>query len=396
VSAVRTVLAGVAASLFAAGAFAGTYYNTANCSVALGCNAGVPDADLSQIINKDGIVYPPSFVAPPGTSANVRVCVVSAFGTGLDEAAAWAADKWNQLIPKTENCFHCTSNEDGEMFTSKYNLASTVLHELGHCAMALDHTTLIISEAVPPTPVPPRHPTSWTVSYDGSRLLTNSGTDLVRGSKDDTQGPVPGNSTKNVFWFRIADNDPVKIDATPIDISTFSYDPTLLAGAAGTWPANANRAVTTSGPPGGGAPAIAGVRETVAIMNDGLNMTQVFFDLTADEVNMVKMSRTGINRAIGGGDDNSIGITLVSCAGAYDVKVVVGTPIIPGVLAECDARTGYVFPAAPHPPAQDYKLVGPYDLVVNAAFASSFDFRIPVFWNGFEIGSTDNWSSAVP
>ncbi len=324
---------GLAGSLIAGVVHAGTYFRTAECTIDLGCDPGHPATDGSVIINRNGIVYPPSFNPTPGMSTNVKVCVESAFGTALDEAVAWAAEKWNALVPKTENCLRCTRNEDPDPFSGPYSLASTVLHELGHCAMRIDHTTLIIGdETLPPVPPPARDYSSWTVSYDGARIGLNNGTDDVRGSKDDMQLAGGGGVAVNVFWFRIADNDPAVIDATPIDISTFSYDQLLLTGAAGTWPANANHWVTTGGPsiPG---PAISGVRETVAVMSDLQGATQVRFDLTADDVNTVKMSRTGIDRTIGGGDDNTIGIDLVSCAGIWDVKVVVGTTGNPGNLA---------------------------------------------------------------
>jgi len=382
------IAAGLAVSFVAGSAQAGTYYSTADCTIALGCDPGRPATDQTVIINRNGIVYPASFSPIGGTSSNVKVCVESAFGTHLDEAVAWAVEKWNALVPKTENCLRCTRNEDADPYTGPYSLATTVLHELGHCARALDHTTLIIGdEWLPPVPPPPRKYSSWTVSYDGARIGLNDGVDNIRGSKDDMQLAGGGGVAVNVFWFRISDNNPVATDATPIDITTFSYDQLLLSGGAGTWPANANRWVTTD-PLGIGAP------ETVAVMSDLQGMTEVMFDLTADDVNMVKMSRTGIDRVIGGGDDNTIGIELVSCAGSWDVKVLAGTPTITGALGECASGVDFVFPLDPHHSAQAYKLLSGVNLTINNA--QNWDFGIPLFWNGFESETTNHWSSVSP
>ena len=129
-------------------------------------------------------------------------------------------------------------------------------------------------------------------------------------------------------------------------------------------------------------------------MSDTQSRTSAFFDLTADDVNMVKMSRTGIDRTIGGVDDHAIGIDLVSCAGAWDIKIKVGTTVLPTSLGECTAPVDFVFPGGPHSSAQDYKILGPTTLVLRNTVA--WELGIPVFWNGFESGTTNHWSSVTP
>lgn len=384
---------GIAGTLMAVTSQAGTYSRTSVCSIDVACHPGVPDEDQGVIINADGVVYPISYL-PAGTSPNLKVCIEAGFSGALVPIAEWAIEKWNALAPTTENCLGCKRNEipDPDPDGPK-SAASTLLHELGHCAMGLGHTTLIIGEPLPITPPPPRKHTSWTMSYDGARIGLTIGADNIRGSFDDLQfGPGMGQPfATNVFWFRTQDNNPVIIDSTAIQSTTYTYDMDQLPSGHN-WPANANHWVTTD-------PLLGFAPETVAVMTDTQRTGEVKFDLTADDVNMVKMSRTGVDRLVGGVDDHQIQIDVVPCTGAEDFKIRVGATVSSSNLAECSVFMGFVFPNDPHGSAEAYKLLRTEG--VNAAKITLnedkvWDLRIPLWWNGFESGTTNHWSDVEP
>jgi len=134
---------------------------------------------------------------------------------------------WNTLMSETENCKNCLllddepSNQNPEDF---FDLTSILLHEVGHCAMGLGHTNW--------------PGTSFTATQ--SAVAIDEGTDMVRGSHDDSVTPFPG--SRVVHWFREADNNPIIIDGTPIDGATYTRRfQDFPAGSS--WPANANRDV---------------------------------------------------------------------------------------------------------------------------------------------------------
>jgi len=56
-----------------------------------------------------------------------------------------ALDVWNSLTPTTGNCFGCITSEEAAgmrgMSPVLSDLEGTVIHELGHCGLGLDHTT---------------------------------------------------------------------------------------------------------------------------------------------------------------------------------------------------------------------------------------------------------------
>lgn len=132
--------------------FGGTYSGTVICNTTTGCNPDTPVSGLpGEIINPGGITYPISFLPAGTTSPNVRFCVEDAFGGKLSQAVQWAVGKWNALVPAVNNCVRCLPEEVLDPFGGDYNLASTVLHEIGHCFVPLTHTTLIIDTDDPGT-----------------------------------------------------------------------------------------------------------------------------------------------------------------------------------------------------------------------------------------------------
>jgi hypothetical protein len=384
------------------GAFAGVYLGTADCSLAAGCApAEVWDAPPGSIVNHTGITYPVTFVANGVSSPNVKICVEDPFDGKLTAAVAWAIDKWNGLQPTVHNCANCLSEEAffagavGVLGTAN-NLPSVVLHELGHCAIGLGHPQLIIdtddpdncTSNPPPPPLTCREITSFTVSYGGSSNFMGllDGADDVRGSKDDTQeAQGPGLAT-NVHWFRRSDNDPVIIDSTVIDSQTYSAGVAfgdLPVGSS--YSANANLGVSR----------LLGDVNTVSVMKTTLTHGVGFFGLSADDVNMVKMSRTGLNRLVGGtpNDDHAIALELVSCSSAHDIKVNTAD-LGAGVGGRCASLVVFVDPNDNPANAKNYKVYVP-SITLNSS-PSIWDFGAPMFYGHFDEGHFNDWDAVQP
>lgn len=119
---------------------AGTYLGTTACDPTTFCQVGRTQAAPQQNITPFGIVHPIGF-DQAGGSIQVRICVDSIPATGLEAATQWAVDLWNDLQARTESCFRCRDFEEGEPSPPSvpYELTSLLVHELGHCALALDH-----------------------------------------------------------------------------------------------------------------------------------------------------------------------------------------------------------------------------------------------------------------
>ena len=373
-------------------ALGGTFLGTVDCSLEMGCRDMRPvSGSPEEIIDPRGVTYPLTFVPAGVTSPNLKVCIQEGFDGNLSKAVEWAVGKWNALVPAVNNCVNCTTQEVGVTQFGPFNLSSVVLHELGHCAMGLGHTTLIIDTAddpntcsnPPPPPALCREFASFTVSYGGTSNFNGllAGPDQVKGSKDDTQLAQGGGRATNVHWFRRSDNNPVVVDVVPIDAATYSPALNELP-LDSSYTANSNVGVG----------ALLGNSQTTTVMARFQNTTSVYFDLSADDVNTVLMSRTGLNRQIGpaggGNDDHSIQMTVVSCEVAHDIEVRAGT-LEDDVLGDCDVDVDYLLPEEPHTNVVDYKLVGAGVITLNSTGPSIWSFEIPIFHGGFESGALD-------
>ena len=384
---------------------AGTYAGTVDCSLAVGCAPGHPASNPTANIDKRTITYPLTFSQNGVSSTNLRACIAAdGFGGNLTKAVEWAVEKWNARIPYPNNCKGCKPQELGDDgVPPPDHLPSTVLHELGHCAMALGHTTLVIDTAddpdtctnPPPPPASCREFTSFTVSYNGTSNFggLTAGADGVKGSKDDTQLNVGGMGQKadNVHWFRRADNDPLVWDLTQIDSGTYSPALNELPGGS-SYTANANIGVG----------ALLGQPHSESVMMRTRANQAVYFELSADDVNMIDMSRTGLNRVVGplGGanDDHAIEIEIVSCASAHELEI--GTVDLgEGLLGGCDARPDYLYSGA----VIDYHLIGQaatpgvLHLALNTNASVSWNFDIPLFYGSFDSGDFDlGWTEIFP
>jgi hypothetical protein len=366
---------------------AGSYAHTAECDTTSGCSVGHPTSATGNNINPQSVVHAKVF-QQAGGNLTLAVCTDALPGSGLSEAVSWAIEVWSALAARTENCFNCATWEEGAPPGSaghKPVLATTVLHEFGHCALGLDH--------------PDRN---WDVSNDGTYEATSftrswnaqpngiqDGVDDIRGSYDDTQQAAFGQLAESVSWFRKTDNDPIVVDSTIIDTSTYSRSVASNLPSGHTWAANANRAVAES----------LGHPTTQAVMYAAAAAGLLYNGLSADDVSMVKMARAGADLTAATGDDYTLQFSLVSCAGTYDLAVrFVPLPI--GVFGQCWSSADYAYAQNPAL-ARVFKLV-PNDqkdashLVIEINSNYTWELGLPVFADGFESANSAAWTQTVP
>lgn len=313
---------------------AGSYSGIAECSRTSGCALGVPKSDPTQEVTPFGITHPLGYTGIE-TAIQIRICVDSD-SPRLEGPTQRAIATWNALAATTENCESCVLWEDPPAPAGKYHAESAILHELGHCAMALDHIDRF-----------------WDVEGDGFfentsfTLSANAlhpgglddGDDDIRGSLDDFHtSPVGGQPADSVSWFRIADNNPLIVDGTVIDINTFSRSVTANLPPGHTWAASGNRLVGES----------LSLPDTQAAMYSLYEPEQRYTGLSADDVNMVRMGMTGEDLVAGTKDDYTIELLFVEdCASGHDVQIRFDDTLPAGTVGVCD-RTDidYSFPPA--------------------------------------------------
>ncbi len=240
----------------------------------------------------------------------------------------------------------------------------------------------------PPGGPDAREPSSFTMSYGGSSVGISAGPDGIPGSLDDTHDAQGGGVADSVHWFRRSDNNPVIIDGTAIDIDTYSRSVTSNLPVGHSWAANANRRVAES----------LGAPFTQAVMYSRIDALQRLTGLTADEVNMVRMARTGRDRMAGTTDDYTVSLGYVADCGGADIVVQFRSlgPITP--LAGCNSRVELSFSQNPLF-AQHYSLVpapgsSTLEIVVNDFY--DWETADDIFFDSFESGDSSAWSARVP
>lgn len=369
---------------------AGSYLGTTICDFVTGCNAAkpasVPEED-PYIVNPQSIVHPVTFQQAGGT-LTVRLCVESTV-QGLLDAVDWAVARWNAMTPRTENCLRCTTFEEGDPDLGDPNarlaLTTTVLHELGHCALALDHPNRIWDPEGDGSYDFTSFTLSWNATYPGG---IDAGADFIRGSRDDTHDGPLGGIAESVSWFRRADNDPVVVDSTVIDTTTYSRSATSGLPPGSSWGANANRRVAET----------LGHGSTSAVMQAGQAVWQYFNDLAADDANMMKMARAGVDLMAGTSDDYTLSLEVVPCAESYDVRLRFLAMGVGGALGECTWDVDYAYPQNPTL-ARVFKLLpAENETHLELTFNSDipWTFGVPLFVDGFDSGNTTAWSLTSP
>jgi hypothetical protein len=130
------------------------------------------------------IVHPPGYNGSGG-GLEVRVCVDPSPPQNPGDPAnnllagplEWALGVWNALEPMVNNCGgrrNCEVWEDGATPGGTIHLASTLLHEIGHCAMGLGHPNL--RELQPDNPIhQPFFQAAPPVWYSGVCNVDNNG-----------------------------------------------------------------------------------------------------------------------------------------------------------------------------------------------------------------------------
>jgi hypothetical protein len=212
------------------------------------------------------------------------------------------------------------------------------------------------------------------------------GADFLPGTQDDSQigaGSIPD----NVHWFRIIDNNPFAIDSMVVDINTFSPSVVLNLPSGHSWTTNANRRAAES----------LGFMDTQAVMYSMVSSGERKVDLTADDVNMVKMGMVGQDLLAGTADDYSIELQFTGiCAGDEDVIITLGEAP-DGVAAFCQSAVDFSFSQNPflarHVTLQPFG--ESFFIFLNQTVAWDTSAAADVFASSFETGDFSDWSSAV-
>ena len=297
----------------------------------------------------------------------LKICTrISTFLPSLENAV----EIWNGLAPDLENC-QGTCAVLGEPATpsAPIDLTSTLLHELGHCAMGLDHTNLGRS--------------NFTNTVDSAAF--DSGPDGIEGSGNDLPSPLPG--SRMIHWFRTADNNPIKIDSMTIDESTYSRNFNALPNM-DSWSANANRLVA----------AALGAPNANAVMYSGIREGMRYVGLSADEVAMVQYAATGLDSVAGTSDDYTIQLMLSEDCLSADIEVDLFPFDDSEVVGGCNARVQSVDPN-PTALTSHYRVTYRTDLFDRLTISLNDDPSLifdVVFASGFETGDLSDWSSHSP
>lgn len=362
-------------ALLASTAGAGVFKGTVFCSGTAACAAEHPASNGAVIINPYGITHAVTFQDAGGTLQPIRICVADVAGSDLVKAAEWAVGKWNDFFPALHNCAGCKTWLEAEATQSvTVNFAGVLLHELGHCAMGLQHDSLIIDADGNGV----RESTDYTISYGGGAFGLNDGADNVRGSKDDDQDAQGGFIAEVVHWFTKADNDPINSSVFLIDSLTYSRSFSDFAASGSSYSANANVGVA----------ALLGQRNTQSVMGR-LSRGMAVFDLSPDDVQTVTMARTGLDRLTGTADDYSVVLQIVDCANPHELTIQLG-PITPSFAGQCVASVDFTTPNPPQPAtATSYKLLTGAVITMNSTPSAIFNFLIPMFYGSFESGTYD-------
>jgi len=288
-------------------AFSGVYVDVVECNSNVGCfmNTTISGDEVTTF----GITHPVGYTGVE-TIVPIRVCIdpsAAAFEPALRRAIAL----WQNLEPIEGNCEgSCNSvTLTGEADGIVWHAESAILHELGHCAVALDHVNRLWDRDLDAI----FEITNFTMSAEAAIPGgVDAGVDGIEGTFDDIHIKVGGGSAEDVHWFRSADNDPAVVDFTTIEFGPYrSSEASLPFGHS--WAASGNLFANQ-------APPIF-VPETQAVMFSTLSNLGELLGLSADDANMVKMAMTGIDRAAGTSDDYEIDLSFVGdCANTHELK----------------------------------------------------------------------------
>lgn len=396
------LIACLAAGVSASAAWGGSFLDIADCSPSSGCILGAPKNDhpLCDIapgtsdckVTPFGITHPLGYTGSE-TLLEVKVCVEME-DAKLEPAVLRAISLWESLTPSAGNCEVCVTWEEEEPAHGVHFAYPTVLHELGHCAMGLDHVDRLWDENADGI----FENTSFTLSAEAilAAGALDPGTDGVRGSKDDFHLGLGGGGqpAESVSWFRRADNDPFIVDpATDIDSASYSRSLSKLPGPEHRWGASGNRVVGE----------LLGYTDSQAVMYAGIGRNQFYSTLGADDVNMVKMGMTGEDLTANTPDDYTIDLVYIGdCSTAHDIRVYVGDTFGEGVAVCTLKEIDYSFDPGNPLLARHFSIVKalpatPLEIILNEDIPWVFeDPATVIFADGFESGDAGAWSAVFP
>lgn len=362
---------------------AGVYIGPAVCSDSSDCQPLAFVSDPANTVPPFAVTHPPSYDGSGGV-ISIDVCVLP--GSEIFRGPAMRAiQTWNALLATTQNCRNCKVWEDSPENLTGANAETTILHELGHCPLGLDHPERNWDSQPDGIWELTSFTRSWGVANPPSAI--DVGPDFIRGTFDDIQ-LAPGGVPQSVHWFRIIDNNPFAIDATVIDVDTYSRSVVADLPAGHGWAANGNRRVGET----------LGLMDTQVVMYGRQSQEEVKTSLTADDVNMVKMAMTGKDFQAGTADDYTIQLSFVDNCNNVDVLISFTDLADPTTLGFCEVGVDYSFPQNPlltrHVSLVPIGAGEPLVILLNQTI--DWDIGDTVFSDGFESGNFSAWSSVVP
>jgi hypothetical protein len=135
-------------------------------------------------------------------------------------------------------------------------------------------------------------------------------------------------------------------------------------------------------------------------MYSGIGTQTLFFALGADDVNMLKMARTGVDWSANTADDYTVNLVNVgSCSNTHEIKVSMASLSV-GTLGVCrENDISYSFDPGNPLTARHFSVVfkspgGP--LVIELNSNETWDYATPIFASNFESGDTSAWDDTVP
>lgn len=426
-------------------AFAGTYFQVFDRGQLSPGPDDVPPFAIMHPIGYDGT----------GGMLTIGICVRA----GSEEPVTPtqnAIAMWNALTPMTGNCVNCFLWEEPSPPESSQNPTTTLVHELGHCAMGLDHINLEEDTRAASTPrvgscdvndngTCGEH-TSFTANFNVTRVTSMSvppGPNVL-GDSEDVQSngcPILGdlsNVPSLILQTHQATTSPESTTACLLglgcpgfpetccppcpsqcpsvpwqlgdiayfriaDNNPFVIDATVIdkdsysrndlnLPSGHNYAASANRAVGEQ----------LGFQDTQSVMYSLAEDGMQFLGLTADDVNMVKMGMTGADRDAGTADDYTIQLVYENDCATADIEIQLENEYInpnnTTTLAVCAADIMDSF--AQPPQLRFHHTLVPFvpvetRIVVELNPRVVWDFNL-VFRSGFETGDFSEWTEIVP
>lgn len=245
--------------------------------------------------NSPDIVAHPKGYTGDGGEISVNVCIDSA----SPNAAGMVVPVQN--IIRTFNDLEVVNpnlklGADNDIPSGQVDFESVALHEVGHC-IGLAHPNLATESGLSGAL------RNYTKADPGANSVFNldDGLDDIIGSRDDAR-----EDDVNLHWFRRADNNPFLSLNEPSG-STMSRLTADLPGGS-SFAANADRDVG----------AALGFPNSEAVMQQGSFSDEDQRELTADDVDTLRLARTGLDRTANTADDYSVTLTYGGLKSAGD------------------------------------------------------------------------------